>query len=225
MDHPVLVNPAEPHHRSGRKQVEDHFLRGAGLQPRRAGNRFRPGVRRDGDARLARERRARIRGHADRDRAAPPREFERAEHVGRRAARGNSDDHVAARYARARKISRAIRRGIFRAFGRMPQRPRAAGDDGLHHFGRRPERRRTFRRVEHREAPAGSRADVKKPAAAAKGFHDGVHCARDFRQFAANGKRHARVLAIQNAQDFERGFPVESARTRISLFCFADAFK
>ena len=69
--HPVLIDPADAHHRSSRKQVQHHFLRGSGLQPRRAGDRFGAGFGRDGDLRLARQWRMRVRCNADGDRAAP----------------------------------------------------------------------------------------------------------------------------------------------------------
>ena len=162
MNHPVLVDSAEPHHRGSGKQIQDHLLRRSGLQPRRAGNRFGSRIGRDGDARLPRNRRARIRSHADRYRAAPPREFKSAQHVGRGPARGDSNDHIAPRHTRSPQVARAVRRGIFRAFDRMPQRSLATGDNGAHHSGRRTECRRTFRRVENSEPAAGSRANVEK---------------------------------------------------------------
>ena len=49
------------------------------------------------------------------------------------------------------------------------------------------ESRRALGGVENREPAAGSRADINEPAAAAKRLDDGIHGARDFRQFAADG--------------------------------------
>ena len=91
---------------------------------------------------------------------------------------------------------------------------RAARDHRLHHLRARAECRRAFGRIEHREAPAGARADVDE-SAAVRGFHDRVDGARDLRQFSANRERHARIFAIQDAQNFERGFAVQASRAWI----------
>ena len=61
VNHPILVNSAESHHRSGREHVQHHFLRRARLQARRARNRFGARLRGDRDLRLARQRRIRVR--------------------------------------------------------------------------------------------------------------------------------------------------------------------
>ena len=119
----------------------------------------------------SRERRSWIRSHADGDRTASSRELQRAEHVRRGSARRNAHDHIARRNARScANRARHLLQNLPRLRLRMPQRSRAARDDGLHHFRRRAERRRTFGGVENGEPSAGSRADIKKPSAAAKAF-------------------------------------------------------
>jgi hypothetical protein len=90
----------------------------------------------------------------------------------------------------------------------------------LHHFWRSAERGRAFRGVENGKPSAGSRANVKKSASIAKAFHDGIHGARNFCQFAAYSESHASVFSIEDAQNFERGLAVESASPRISLLGF-----
>ena len=220
VNHPVLVDSAEPHHRSGRKHIQDHFLRGSGFQTRRPRDCLRPCIGRDGNPRLARDRRLRIRSYADGDRATPPREFKSAKHVRRTPACCNAHDYIVARHSRAAQVARALCCGILRAFHGMPQRPFAAGDNGAHHSRRRAECRRTFRRVQDRQAAAGSGAHIEKRSAVPQRLGDGIHRPRNVRQLAPNSQRYCRVFPVQHANNFESGFPIEAARTQDSAARF-----
>ena len=55
VDHQVVVYVPQAHHRRSGEHVQDQFLRGAGLQPRRAGNHFRSYFRGDHDLRVPRD--------------------------------------------------------------------------------------------------------------------------------------------------------------------------
>jgi hypothetical protein len=99
----------------------------------------------------------------------------RAQHIGRPAAGGNSDQSVFGSETPLGQIAPAVFRIVFRSLGGPRQRRFAAGDDALHQVRRHVERRRTFGGVQNAQPAAGSGADVEQTAAGAQRLHDAVH--------------------------------------------------
>ena len=115
------------------------------------------------------------------------REFERAQDIGCPAAGRDSDDGVLGVQAARGQVLRPLRAIVFRAFDGVRERAAASRDHGLDHARRRAKRRRKFRGVERREAPAGSRANIEEAAALLQGARNGVHGARNRGKRGLNG--------------------------------------
>ena len=107
---------------------------------------------------------------------------------------------------------------VLAGFGRAVQRFDSAGDDELHSVVIDVEGWRTLRGIQRAEAAAGSSANVDESASLLKGFGDQVNCACDLRQGGFYGGGNFRVLRIDDAGDFERGFLVEIPGGAIGLF-------
>jgi hypothetical protein len=83
---------------------------------------------------------------------------------------------------------------------------------------------RAFGGVENAKASAGAGADVNQAAA---GFHassDGFDGFGDGGEFAADGAGDFGVLAVHQANDFERAPAIEIFRRGVSLFADAPGF-
>ena len=143
VDHQVAEGLAEPDHRHGRDRVEHELLRGAGLEPRRAGERPPPPTTTATSwSASAPSSEPSTQTTRDRQRLREACLLEGAEHVGRPPARADPDDGVV-----APRPERAHLRGLPRR-----RRPRRAP-------GRRRSRRR--RRRARRPGPARSRRSTR----------------------------------------------------------------
>ena len=63
--------------------------------------------------------------------------------------------------------------------------------------------RRTFGGIDNSEAATRPGSDVVKISAVLERVDDGIDRPSDLRQFSANGKRHALILAIQCSQNLK----------------------
>jgi hypothetical protein len=63
--------------------------------------------------------------------------------------------------------------------------------------------RRTFGGIDNSEAATRPGSDVVKISAVLERVDDGIDRPSDLRQFSANGKRHALILAIQCLQNLK----------------------
>src|SRR5665213_2686773 len=115
------------------------------------------------------------------------------------------------------KIFRALIEIVLRPFHGMREGAASSCDHSLHHAMGCAKCWREFRSVEHREAPAGSGAHVEKASSMLKGVRDCVHRACNWGKRTRDGLGYRRVFAMNRAQNFGRGFGVNSARSRIPL--------
>ena len=192
-DHEVPERPPEPDHRDGRDRVQDELLRGAGLEPRRAGDELRPDRHLD---RLVGERRelgAGGRRPARRSGRRPARRPESApSDVRRLAARAHSDDDVGLRQRQRSDVGARRPRGRPR-----PPRLRAASASSPAATsatispvaGRRTSL--ALERVELGEPAGGPGADVDEPPALRQSLDDRVDRAARSRR-RAGGRRRGR---------------------------------
>ena len=99
----------------------------------------------------------------------------------------------------------------------LRERGGSAGDDPLHHLGRRAERRRALGRVEHAEPARRARADVEQPAAGAKGGLGGARSPRRSARAASRRRAAPRwSSALHEVHDAERIGEVDLLRARVA---------
>ena len=127
------------------------------------GQDLRSDGERDDDA-GAPARHVRIARHEHGRGPAAPRFAERAAHEGSHPARRDPDDDVAGARPPPH-LTRAGRPVVLGALHGAEDGAAAAGDDGLHERGRRVERGRALRGLDHAEPAAGARAHEQEPAA------------------------------------------------------------
>jgi hypothetical protein len=217
VDHPVPVHLPEPRHRQRRGSVEHQHRRRPRLEPRAPRHHHRPRHHPDRDVRLVRREFPRHARQEDRRRTRRARPRQRPVHVGRRPARRDPEHDVAR--AHSARVHLALARGaiVLGALDSFDQRAGSARDHALHLVRRRPERRRAFRRVEHRQPPARPRADRVEPSAAREPLRDELHRPDDLRARPRDARRHRRVLGVHHVEGLAGREEVEVRRTRIRL--------
>ena len=95
---------------------------------------------------------------------------------------------------------------VFRALHCLGECFRAPGNDGLHPFWRRAERRRDLRRVGDGDTAAGSRGDINHVAAGPNGMHRSIDKLCDIGNGRRNSGGHQSVFSID---DFQNSFSRE----------------
>ena len=77
------------------------------------------------------------------------------------------------------------------------------------HAGRRAERRRAFRSIQHPQPPRGARPDVDEPAPATQPIGRPIDRTRDGLRLGADRLDHPGVLGIHQRDDLERAERVD----------------
>ena len=116
------------------------------------------------------------------------------------------------------QVARSDRRIVLGGLGGSRKRGGAAGDDSLHQIGRNGKSGRTLRGIEHAQASAGARADVKQAAALFHRRDDRIHCPRNGRNLTSHRIRHFRVFAIDHFEHPLGGKRIDGGRIRVRLF-------
>ena len=165
--HQPAIDPPQPDHHQRGEQVQHHFLRRAGLQARRSGDRLRRRFdSRIGCGRGSQQRRRdcwRCRSSA---RRARPASREHGHGEGRAAAGGEADHHIVAADRHGASIAAAAASASSSAFSIGARQRRLAAGDQQHQALRRPvEGRRQLGAVLHADAPRGAGAGIDQPAA------------------------------------------------------------
>ena len=200
--HPVAVDLAEPGEGPGGERIERELGRRPRLEPRRAGQDLRSDGERDDDA-GAPARHVRIARHEHGRRPAAPRLAERAVHEGGHPARRDPHDDVAGARPPPH-LTRAGRPVVLGALHGAEDGAAAPGDDGLDERGRRVERGRALRGLDHAEPAAGARAHEHEPAAPRQRAHDELDGPADGGRGASHGVDRAAIGAVHELRDPER---------------------
>lgn len=171
--HQAPMHAAEPDHGQGRKQVKRDALGGTRFHPGGSGDRFGAGIEKDRVVGFLQERRRRVVGNPDRQRAtffgtAQARKRER-----RRAAGGDGDERIeGANVVLLHELAR-VSGLILSAFGGTEQRLLAAGHQQQELLLRPIESGNQFRAVLNRQPPRRAGAGIDQPAALPQPHLDG----------------------------------------------------
>src|SRR5438876_495637 len=115
-------------------------------------------------------------------------------------ARSEPDPSITIRTALSRSLSFVARTSTMRLPKVFPSRTIAPGYDSLHHFRLHAEGGRAFARIEHSNAPARSRPNVKQPSAGPQTLGDNVDRLGDVGQRRLNRLGRQVVLGMQSAR-------------------------
>src|SRR5579863_9008795 len=217
INHQVLINMSQPHHRRCTQHVQDHLLRRPRLQSRRPRQHLRSHLHLDRNLSKLCQRHVLVRRYRNRRRSASPRIFNRRQHIRCRSTRRNAHHHVSLSHLRVPQSSHAGVRRIFRAFHRPRHRWRSSRNERPHRLMRNPKRRRHFRRIQHAHSPARSRSDINQLPARAHRRNNRVHRPRNRRQLPLHRLRHLAILAVHQLHNLQRRHAVQRLRSRQPL--------
>ena len=217
VDHEVIVGMTETNHRCCGEHVEDHFLRGPGLEARGTGQDFGADVWSDGDFCSANKGGIAIGGYTDGEGAFLFGVGDGRENVRSGAAGSEADEGVLFGEVDFSQIAPGLRTIVFSAFDREVDGLGSAGNEGADEFWRNTEGGRTLGSIEDAEAAAGAGPDIEEASTAADVVDDAVDGTGDGGKFAGDGESDAAVFAIHDADDFERRHVVQIAGSEIAL--------
>ena len=120
--------------------------------------------------------------------------------------------------SRRREVGRPPVRVVLGPLHGAGQRGRTPGDQADDHAGRRAERRRAFRGIQHPQPPRGARPDVDEPAPAPQPIGRPVDRTRDGLRLGADRLDHPGVLGIHQRDDLERAERVDRLGGRVPGF-------
>ena len=209
VDHEVAVNVAKTRHRSGRKHIEDHLLRGASLHAGRARDHFRTNLGNDFQMRGFAQGRPGIADDGDGIRSTCAGVFNGRDGEGSASARCDADDDIVLRRFLLRDGSATERAGVLVGLDGRGQSFGTAGDNELDHARVDVESWRTLRCIERGNASAGAGADVDESPAMRERRGDPIDCLSDLRQSALHRGRNLGVFMVDDAGNFERGLEVQ----------------
>ena len=176
-----------------------------------------PGSGSDGDLRRAGQFRIGRATEADGHRAQAIGFGDRAQNIRRAAAGRDAAKDIGGGETARQQVARADGGIVFRGFGGARQAASPPAIMPCTRSGGDAESGRAFRGVQHAETSAGSRADIEQPAAARECFDDGIHGARDMRQFRRDRLGDLAVFIVDDAQHLQRGQSVDAARMGVGL--------
>jgi hypothetical protein len=127
----------------------------------------------------------------------------------------NADHHVVSRRPFLANFARAEFERIFVGFYRQSQRFCAARDHKLDHFRRSIKRRSALSRVQGRDTPAGSGADVNETAALSQRVGNPIDGLRNLGQRTFNHCCNFCVFRVDNSGDLKRRLCVEISRNEV----------
>jgi hypothetical protein len=215
VDHQVRPGPAELDHQRRGERVQDHLLRGAGLQPGGARDHLGPGVGGDHDVGQRRQRGVRVRGHQHGRRPGGAGGLQGAGDVRRAPGSSEADDEVLTGHGG--RVRGAALLGVLDVLDRAEQRLQPAGVVGDHQPVRDVERRQQLGGVQDRQASRRTGAEVVHPATAADRLDGGVHGLRQLRDHRADGARDQGVLVVHQLEDLGRAHRIDGQRPRVAL--------
>ncbi len=209
VDHEVPVGLAQADHGDRRDEVEDEFLRGAGLEAGGAGEQF--GSDDDLDAVVGRggERGAGVAGQADGERPAGAGGLDGADRVRGPAGGGDADDGVVRADVQRGQVLGGQLLGVLGALDGLDHGGGAARDqaDDVGRVG--VEGGRALAGVQDTHPAGRAGTGVDEAAAAGHALGDRVDGGGDLRQPGGDGGRDGGVLGVHGAGDVEGGQPVD----------------
>ncbi|EEF24527.1 conserved hypothetical protein, partial [Ricinus communis] len=165
--------------------------------PRAAGDDFRAGIQADADVGAGQQRRGRIVGDADRQRAHRPGRLLRAQDIRRRAGRGHQQDHVVVTGIVQAQVGRAVVAVILGALDRLEHGAEAAGQQRRRPFRRPGKGGKQLHAVQDAQPARGAGADVDQPPAAGHARRHRLHRRHDAGRGRLHGLRRQRLIVEQ----------------------------
>ena len=223
VDHEIAVDIAEAAHGAGGNHVQDHFVGSSGFHAGGSGEDFGADFGDDGEIGGALERGIAVAGKCDGTGSATAGVLDGGDGEGSASAGGDSDYRVL--LAGFALLHFRDGRGgvVFAGFGGVAESLGASGHDVLHGAGIGVEGGRNFGGVEGAKTSAGAGADVDEMAALPETGGDYVDGAGDLRQSTPDSGGDGGILAVHEADEFQRRFAVEVGGSRVGFFSREDA--
>ena len=218
IDHEVAVDVAEASHGAGGDHVQNHLVSGARFHAGGSCENFGSDFSDDGEISGALERGFAVAGKGDGAGSAATGVFDGGDGERSASAAGDAEDNIVLAGLALLHFLEGKFGVVFAGFGGGGEGFGASGHDVLHGARIGVERGRDFRSIESANAAAGSGAHVDEASALAKSGDDDVDGAGDLRQSAGDRGGDGGVLAVDQADDFERRHAIEISSGGKNLF-------